>query len=75
MRKLSFFRDNLKPVSVRICYKIYAHIVILESDAAHALMQLMCSFEIICMESKVELFLAEVILLRMLCEPCQFQFK
>ena len=65
--------NDLDPVAIRIGDKINPHGRIFKADTAHLLMLFMGSLIVIGPQCQMELALAQIILLGMIPQPCQFQ--
>ena len=69
------FRHDLQPVSVRVFDEVESHGFVLEADASHLFMQLVGRFIIISAEGQMEFLFTDVVLLRVIPQPGQFDLE
>ena len=66
-------RDYFDPITIRVGYKVNAHVRIIHADAAHFLMQGVCHFHVIGNKSKVKLLLAKMVRLGAIGHICKLK--
>ena len=66
-------RQNLQPVVVWVFAKVDSHIGILETDATHFLVKLVCCIEVVHSEGQVEFVITKVVWLLAVAKPSQLQ--
>ena len=66
-------RKNLQPVVVGVFTKVDSHIGILETDATHFLVKLVCCIEVVHFEGQVEFVITKVVWLLAIAKPSQLQ--
>ena len=68
-------RNNLQPVTVRIGDEVDTHGRVFVADTAHFFVKLVSGFKILGGEGKVEFAFTQIIGLRVIIQPSQFQFE
>ena len=67
-------RQDLDPVAIRIADEIDAHLFILETDAAHRLVFLMSSLEVVRAHREMEFIFAEIVRFLADVDPSELEF-